>query len=245
MLADSETLKVKVATIVRNTMHFLFAIRRAPSPPPRKHSEVMMKPYLAAAVVGIALIATAARAADLGYDAPAPVPRASFYNWQGAYVGLNLGYQWGEVTNAPNRPKSFNGGIQLGYNWQYAQFVYGLETDLQLTGADDTVGGLKFSQSWYGTLRGRGGFTFNNVLLYATAGLAYGGLKGEIIGGASESKTLAGWTAGVGMEIGLTPQWTARAEYLYMDLAGRGYAVTGVNNGLESSLLRFGVNYKF
>jgi len=169
----------------------------------------------------------------------------SAYNWQGFYLGANLGYQWGKVTNAPNRPESFTGGLQLGYNWQNGQLVYGLETDLQLAGADDTVGTTKFSNTWFGTLRGRGGFTFNNVLLYGTAGLAYGGLRGEVTGGATESKTLAGWTAGIGMEIGLTPAWTAKAEYIYMGLSGRGYAITGISNGYESSILRFGANYRF
>jgi outer membrane immunogenic protein len=205
-----------------------------------------MRAVLGAAAFGLALISTASSAADLGYDRPAPTPRApNYYNWQGLYLGLNLGYEWGKVSNAPNRPESFTGGAQLGYNWQYGQIVYGLETDIQLAGADDTIGGTKFSNTWYGTLRGRGGFSFNNVLLYGTAGVAYGGLRGEAIGGVSESKTLGGWTAGIGMEIGLTPAWTARAEYLYIDLAGRGYAVTGVSNGLESSVLRFGANYRF
>jgi outer membrane immunogenic protein len=205
-----------------------------------------MRAIFGAAALGIAMISTAATAADLPYDQPAPSQRVSVYNWQGLYLGANVGYQWGTITNAPNRPESFMGGVQLGYNWQNGQLVYGLETDIQLTGADDTVGAAKFSNTWFGTLRGRGGFTFNNVLLYGTAGLAYGGLRGETVGGAlSESKTLGGWTAGVGMEIGLTPAWSLRAEYLYMDLSGRGYSVTGVNNGIESSMLRFGANYRF
>ena len=105
---------------------------------------------------------------------------------------------------------------RLGYNWQNGQLVYGIETDIQLSGADDTRWVDKIHQPWFGTLRGRGGFTFNNVLIYGTVGLAYGGLRGEVIGGATESKTLAGWTAGVGMEIGLTPAWSAKAEYLFM-----------------------------
>ena len=204
-----------------------------------------MKTTIAAAAIGIAMIATAAHAADLGYDAPAPAARVATYNWQGLYLGLNLGYGWGTVTNTPNRPTGFNGGAQIGYNWQYGQLVYGLETDIQLSGADDTVGTSKFSNSWFGTARGRGGVTFNNVLLYATAGLAYGGLRGEVISGGTEYKTLAGWTVGAGLEVGLTPAWTARAEYLYVDLAGRGYALTGVNNGYEANILRFGANYHF
>ena len=47
------------------------------------------------------------------------------------------------------------------------------------------------------------------------------------------------------MEIALNGNWSARAEYLYVDLNDRSYSVTGTDNGLESSLLRFGINYRF
>jgi len=82
------------------------------------------------------------------------------------------------------------------------------------------------------------------VLLYATAGLAYGGLKAEF-GSADESKTLVGWTAGLGLEYGFTPNWSAKVEYLYMDLGSSTYTITGVDNGLQASYLRFGLNYHF
>lgn len=205
-----------------------------------------MRRVLATAVFAAAMTSGAAFAADLGYDRVAPGARPYVYNWQGFYVGANLGYQWGKVTNNSTNPEGFTGGAGLGYNWQYSSLVYGIETDIQLSGADDSVSPSKFANSWYGTLRGRGGFAFNNVLIYGTAGLAYGGLRGEsTLTGASESKTLGGWTAGVGMELGLTPVWTLKAEYLWIALAGRGYTVTGANNGLESSILRVGANYRF
>ena len=94
------------------------------------------------------------------------------------------------------------------------------------------------------TLRGRAGFAINNVLLFATAGLAYGDLKAEL-GNLEESKTLVGWTGGVGMEVGFTPSWSAKVEYLYMDLGSRTYTITGVDNGLHASFLRLGLNYHF
>jgi outer membrane immunogenic protein len=47
------------------------------------------------------------------------------------------------------------------------------------------------------------------------------------------------------MEIGFTPNWSAKVEYLYMDLAATNFGVTGMNNGLQSGVLRFGVNYRF
>ena len=43
----------------------------------------------------------------------------------------------GQQQSPPIR-RGIAGGIQVGYNWQSGQFVFGGETDLQLSGADDT-----------------------------------------------------------------------------------------------------------
>ena len=174
----------------------------------------------------------------------APMAPAGVYNWAGAYAGLNLGYEWGKVTNSTINPSGIAGGGQIGYNWQNGQFVFGGETDLQFSGADDTFAPWKFSNPWFGTLRGRVGYAFNNVLLYATLGLAYGDVKGEFLG-LTETKTETGWTGGLGAEVGITPNWSARVEYLYMDLGSRIFTITGVDNGLQANLLRFGLNYHF
>jgi len=204
-----------------------------------------MKKMFLAMILATTMAGTAA-AADI-QRGPAPyysaAPTSSF-NWTGAYVGGNAGYQWGDITNSRVSPSGLEGGLQGGYNWQSGQFVYGAETDLQITGADDTFALYKFSNPWFGTLRGRAGFAYNNMLFYGTLGLAYGGLKGEF-GGLTEDKTHMGWTAGLGMEIGFAPNWSAKMEYLYMDLSNRAYSITGVTNGYEASMIRFGVNYHF
>src|SRR5207342_2417419 len=199
-------------------------------------------------IMAMAIATTAsgsAAAADLPRG-PAPYypPPASVYNWTGFYAGLNLGYEWGKVTNSNIDPSGVAGGGQIGYNWQVGQFVFGAETDLQGSAADDTFAPYKFSNPWFGTLRGRAGFAINNMLLYGTFGLAYGDLKGEFLG-LDESKTLVGWTGGLGMEVGFAPNWSAKVEYLYMDLGSRAYTLTGVDNGLQASYLRLGVNYHF
>ena len=206
----------------------------------------MKKTILAMTVATMAAATGLATAADLPrspapYYSPAP---SSAYNWGGFYAGVNVGYDWGTVTNNSTKPSGLEGGVQGGYNWQNGQFVLGGETDLQVTGADDTFAPYKFSNPWFGTLRGRAGFAMNNILLYGTLGLAYGGVKGEL-SGLSESKTHVGWAGGLGMEVGLAPNWSAKVEYLYMDLSNRAYSITGTSNGLESSMLRFGVNYHF
>jgi outer membrane immunogenic protein len=203
-----------------------------------------MKKAIMAMAIATAASGSAA-AADLPRG-PAPYypPPASIYNWTGPYAGLNLGYEWGKVTNNVTEPSGIAGGGQIGYNWQLGQFVFGVETDIQASAADDTFAPYKFSNPWFGTLRGRAGFAINNVMLYGTAGLAYGELKGEFFG-LEEDKTLVGWTAGAGIEYGFTQNWSAKLEYLYMDLSSRTYSITGVDNGLHSSFLRLGVNYHF
>jgi outer membrane immunogenic protein len=206
----------------------------------------MNKTILALMAAAVAAASGAANAADLPrgpapYYPPAP---ASVYNWAGAYAGLNAGYEWGKITGSSVQPSGIAGGLQGGYNWQSGSFVFGGETDIQVSGADDTFAPYKFSNPWFGTLRGRAGYAFNNILFYGTLGLAYGGLKGEI-GGLDENKTHVGWAGGFGVEFGFAPNWSAKAEYLYMDLSDRAYSITGVNNGFETNILRFGVNYHF
>lgn len=200
------------------------------------------------ALVGLALLAAigVTRAADIpGMSRPyaAPSPAYSSYNWMGPYIGINAGYEWGSVTRDSSDPSGGFLGGQLGYNWQNGQFVFGVETDLQWASADDVVFPQKFSNSWFGTARGRVGYAMNNILAYGTGGLAYGNLELETAG-LSETQTHYGWALGVGMEVGFTPNWTAKVEYLYFDLSNKTY-FTGASHGLESSLMRAGVNYRF
>jgi outer membrane immunogenic protein len=206
-----------------------------------------MKRALLAATAA-ALMAGAATAADLPrgpapYYSNTPAPAAGF-SWAGWYAGANVGYEWGTVPGSSANPKGAAGGLQGGYNWQWGQWVLGAETDLQASGADDSFGAWKFSNRWFGTLRGRAGYAMNNILFYGTFGLAYGDVKAELAG-ASESHAMAGLAAGAGMEVGLTPNWSAKVEYLYMDLGNRTFAITGNDLGLHANYLRFGVNYHF
>jgi outer membrane immunogenic protein len=201
----------------------------------------MSKTIFAGAIAVLALVTSAAAADLTPYAAPA---RA--YSWVGPYVGVNLGYQWADVSHNGASPSGVAGGVQAGYNFQSGPLVFGAETDLQASGADDRFAGWKFSNPWFGTLRVRGGFAMNNILLYGTAGLAYGTLTARnVVTGVSESHTSAGWAGGLGMEVALADRWTAKAEYLYVDLNDSSYVLDGTSHGLQSNMLRFGVNYRF
>ncbi|MGL9623376.1 porin family protein [Bradyrhizobium sp. U531] len=203
-------------------------------------------------VVGAAALVAAgwtasADAADMNYGQRAPYTvnqPLNAYSWAGPYLGGNIGYEWGSVDNNPSKPSGFVGGVQAGYNFQNGPFVFGVEGDIQAAGADDTFAPWKFSNPWFGTLRGRAGYAFNNVLFYGTAGLAFGELRAQTFGW-SESHTTAGWTIGAGAEVGLTPNWSAKLEYLYIDLSTTQFAITGVSNGYSASVVRAGVNYRF
>ena len=180
-------------------------------------------------------------AAATDYFAPSPFGP---YSWIGPYIGATAGYEWGWVSNSATQPSGLAGGIEGGYNWQRGQFVFGGETDFNLSAASATVAPVEFSNPWFGTVRGRAGMAFGNILVFGTAGLGYGDLRADTAG-LSEWHGNLGWVAGAGVEVGFTHHWSAKAEWLYVDLAGSNFSVTGANNGLTANLLRFGVNYRF
>jgi outer membrane immunogenic protein len=115
---------------------------------------------------------------------------------------------------------------------------------------------------WFGTVRGRAGILVDpKVLLYATGGLAYGGVNtSETIGGAlfSTTDTRVGYTVGAGIEGALGGNWTAKLEYLYVDLGrtsgsfattigalGGGTLTSSYSSHVTDSVLRVGLNYRF
>jgi outer membrane immunogenic protein len=194
--------------------------------------------------LAVLVIHAAAGAADMvprHYTAPA----YSSFSWTGPYVGGTLGYEWGSVADNPTHPSGVAGGLEAGFNWQTGNFVYGGEADINLSAAENTFAPWQFSNPWFGTVRARAGFAINNVLIFGTAGLGYGELTATTSGNLSESHTSFGWIAGIGAEVSFTPGWSAKAEWLYLDLADRNFSVTTANNGLAANLVRLGLNYHF
>jgi len=129
----------------------------------------------------------------------------------------------------------------------------GLETDLHYSDQDDsfTVGGFSASQelNWFGTFRGRIGIAiWDRWLPYFTGGLAYGG-RTMTIGGFSADNTSLGWAIGVGIDYAITPQWSARLEYLHISLEDYNatFPVIGTQNvgRLDNDIIRGAVNYRF
>ena len=222
---------------------------------------------LAAATISIAC--SPATAADMPARMPvkAPVVVQSAYNWSGFYVGVHAGYAWGEFTSAsdPTIDHEPTGGLfggQVGYNWQVNQFVFGLEADLAystISGDDTSTFGAftingDHKMKYLGTVRARAGLAYDRYLFYVTGGFAYSKVVGNlnVVGVISGSDTLnlKGWTAGGGIEVGLTQNVTARLEYLYVDF---NEATSSMNLGFPFSdqvdkninVVRFALNYKF
>ena len=119
----------------------------------------------------------------------------------------------------------------------------GVEGDITATGMSDTAGGVKVTNPWNGTLRGRAGYNWDRFLVYATGGLAVGEVKTKA-GGVSDSNTNAGWTVGAGVEAAITNNVTARVEYRYTDLGSTSYSNVGKLD-FTSNQVMTGIGLKF
>ncbi len=216
-----------------------------------------MKKLLLASVGVLALGVAAASAADIPRRMPTKAPPVYVppaWSWTGPYVGINGGYGWGSSDfSAPFATGSFdtNGGVvggTAGYNWQYGQAVFGVEGDMDWSsiGGSATCGGTTCSvnNDWLGTVRGRLGYSFGRIMPYVTGGLAVGNVSTNIAGIGSGDDVKAGWAAGGGAEFHISGPWTAKLEYLHVDL-GRGGSVAGSDADFTTNIVRGGINYKF
>ena len=179
------------------------------------------------------------------------------YNWTGLYLGVNGGGGWGNSTwTAYRRDLSLSGGLvggTLGYNWQFGQTVVGIETDLQwsdIKGSGACAFGCETRNNWFGTVRGRLGYAWDRFMPYVTGGLAYGNFEANPAIGpfVSQDTTNAGWTVGVGVEFALAQQWTAKVEYLHVDLGDftcTTCAPCATTVDFSADIVRAGLNYRF
>jgi outer membrane immunogenic protein len=184
------------------------------------------------------------------------------FSWSGFYAGINGGYgfgtsDWtGAATAGSAKPKGALAGVTLGYNLQTGVWVWGVEGDfdgswMKNTGSGTGVCagiGCEINNTWLGTTRLRVGYAWDRWLPYLTGGAAFGNIKMTPNTGLSESKTKVGWTAGAGVEWAFAGTWSAKFEYLYVDLgkATCGAAcVLSTDVSFKASVVRLGVNYRF
>jgi outer membrane immunogenic protein len=230
-----------------------------------------MKRFLIAGALALAAVGQAA-AADLPQPAPPPPPQAPVayiptvapvYNWGGIYWGVNGGYGFGKTewtlpaigaTTGNFSTSGYVVGGTLGFNYQMDAFVLGLEGDLDATGINGSSSSCtpacETKNTWLSTVRFRAGYAADRVLFYATGGGAFGNIEAGASGN-FVSTTKAGWTAGAGIEAAFADNWTARVEYLFVDLqngsfnAGTPVLATPTTVSFDGSLIRLGIDYKF
>ena len=217
----------------------------------------MRKLLLASAGV-LALGAVAASAADLPrhreMPAKAPAYIAPPYNWTGFYVGINGGGGFGRSDfSGTVTPGAFDtsGGLAggtIGYNYQMGQVVFGAEGDFDWSSirGSTNCGGLSCEtrNNWLSTARGRLGYAFDRFMPYVTGGAAFGDIKTSV-GGLDNRETRTGWTAGGGLEAAIAGPWTAKIEYLHVDLGDASTALPGTTASFRSEIVRAGINYRF
>lgn len=193
----------------------------------------------------------------------------------GFSAGAFFGFSWMDfdyTEDYVNAPGEINvsdldgatGGIFLGYNHQIDNYVFGIEADLGLSGADEALDGKgtnnwsEFDVKWTSHIRAKAGMVFNdNTLVYLAAGLAIMEMENDDIdpGWNDDDATLTGWTVGAGVEYMATENIALRAEYLYdnfgnedFELEAPGTAIgayKGTADDLEIHTFRVGISYLF
>lgn len=293
--------------------------------------------------VTLVALAVGALAISANTAVAAPLP---LFNWSGFYVGGNVGGSWGQMStsvslaDAPfgsstQRMDGWLGGLQAGYSTQSGIWVFGFETDFQLTSQNSTaifagrtadipaipeipaipgtpgtpgtpailceriegvcvrgtidipavpgtpaipgfpgvpgvpaipgvtgVANYRQELPWFGTFRARLGVTVMPTwLLYVTGGL----VVGEITTNASFtiptatvatrfSNIKAGWVAGAGTAWALSPNWSFKIEYLYIDFGYINNSFPSIapfvgtftgNSHVTDNIVRIGLSYRF
>jgi outer membrane immunogenic protein len=214
------------------------------------------------ATIGLlGLAVTSATAADLPRSMPptkAPVFLPA-YSWTGFYLGIQGGYGFGRSDwSAAGSDTDVSGGLvggTVGYNWQTpgSPWVFGLEGDIAWANIKGDFtnaacpAGCETKNTWLGTGRGRLGWAFDRWMPYVTGGVAFGEVKATAAGLGSVSDTNVGWTVGAGIEGAVAGNWTAKLEYLYVDLGdvSCGGCVAASSVDFRTHLVRAGLNYRF
>jgi outer membrane immunogenic protein len=201
--------------------------------------------------------------------------------WSGFYIGGHGGIGWlhhEQTITGPIGATCINAtpatcdlkttgavlGGQIGYNWQQAQWVFGLEGDASWTSLKKSESFTPFANfshiindriDWLASVRGRLGWANGDILFYATGGVAFANFNAGWfrIGGPARAQfdeTTVGWVAGGGIEKMFNRNWSARAEFLHYGLgktsrnSSLGAATYTTAFRHDVSVVRLGISYR-
>jgi len=228
-----------------------------------------------------------AHAADLSVPAAAPAPaayyRPALYDWTGIYLGGNVGAAFMRddatqvnaassptviIGDVPVNPVGALGGGQIGFNYEFAPWVVGVEgmwsgavsmssTTMVSTAPGSTAINLSMQDNlfWLASATGRIGYAHDDLLFYAKGGGAWEGVKYLQTVGAggaagiqqSFNDTRSGYTVGAGIEYGLTENFSAKVEYDFYDFGSKTYNFVQTPLSISSQVhqVLVGINYRF
>lgn len=223
----------------------------------------------------VVALAGGASASDIAVKMSPPGATPSpDYDWTGFYVGGHAAYSLGRGTSTLSDPNpvtvgdpfsSLYGGVQGGYNYVLpSHLLFGIEGDITFPNFQTFTDGLIFTRTtaqgttvtdqidYIATLRGRFGYAFDHWLIYGTGGFAWSQARfGETPGVVSDEDkillTRTGWALGLGAEVAIALNWSARVEYLYDRFGSVGGIFpsgTAYQSVFDIQTLRLGLNYK-
>lgn len=191
----------------------------------------------AASLAALACLTAGAEAQD--YFQPGPGP-----GFAGAEVGAQIGAAVGGAGDVGTN--GVGAGGYAGYNLQNGPIVGGVEADTMPGSYSGTGHGGRLSQNWMTSARVRGGYAFGRVLAYGTVGPAWATSSFQS-GGYSAGKSLQGYALGVGGEVGVTRNVSARAELRHYEFGSPTYYMPSgaqkISNG--DNFLMVGLGARF
>ncbi len=237
-----------------------------------------MRKFLIGSVAFFGLTA-AASAAD--YRA-APAPMAPVFTWTGFYIGANAGYIWSEgdigdrcvggggivgqanfctVPNLITSPESSSwlAGGQVGYNYQYRNWVFGAEVDLQATDLNRANNQVTFNSligfpavpltatytgraeiDWFGTARGRIGIAWDRFMVYGTGGVIFANVQTSHLldfqfADPTQSTAVTGLFSNIASHDSIVPGWIAGGGVEWAFMPNWSLKVEGMYYELQQS----------
>src|SRR5215475_3707428 len=207
---------------------------------------------------------------------PGPVGTAQTQTSAGATTPAGVGATelGGTGLVSSSSPRGGIAGGQIGFNWQAGRVVFGAELDAQWSGQSNTVSlictpptpgctateAIKIRSLTTG--RARFGLAFDWLMPYVTAGGALVNARNDLtvnVGGLTGSfpplsGTTLGWTAGAGVDVALSSNWSARLEYLHIranDVTSSvlipgflGVGIAAESAAYRDNIVRVGLNYR-